>query len=121
MRAALPAATRTPPCSTNFRTLARAVAPVPVPVFTSHRLRRSGSLDGGSGSPPRPPPPPPPPPPPRPPPPMLPSDGSTITSYLLRRSVSSKPAPQTILNGNSNRSNRYRVQPDGIEPDRKST
>ena len=39
-----------------------------------------------------------------------------MTSYFERSAVSSKPAPQTIVNGNSKRSSRKRVQPDGIEP-----
>ena len=62
MRAADPAAITTPPASTNFLTFASAVAPVPVPAVTSHRLRRSGS-DGlpACGTAPASPPPPPPP------------------------------------------------------------
>jgi hypothetical protein len=39
-----------------------------------------------------------------------------MTSYFERSAVSSKPAPQTTLNGNSKRSRRNRVHPDGIEP-----
>ena len=124
MRAADPAAMTVPPASTNFLTLASAVAPVPVPLVTWQRLRRSGSVDcapapaaaAGSASPP---PPPPPPPPPRPPPPpgrKAAPDGMTITSYFDRSAVSSKPAPQTTLKGNSKRSRRNRVQPEGIDP-----
>src|SRR5215203_6468163 len=118
MRDELPAAMTMPPASTNFLMLASAVAPVPVPVFTSHRLRRSGSVDGAAAGSPAPAPPRPPPPPPRPPPPppMLPSDGNTMTSYFDLRSVSSKPAPHTTLNGNSKRSSRKRVQPDDMDP-----
>ena len=123
VRAAEPAAMTTPPASTNFLTLASAVAPVPVPVVTWQRLRRSGSVDGAAGARRRgrlgvaasaatataaataaatgrnaaP-------------------DGITITSYFDRSAVSSKPAPQTMVKGNSKRSSRYRVQPDGIDP-----
>ena len=116
--AADPAAMTAPPASTNFLTLASAVAPAPVPVVTWQRLRRSGSLDapapavgGGSASPP-------PPPPPRPPPPARKAapDGITITSNFARSALSSNPAPHTIVKGNSKRSSRKRVQPDGIDP-----
>src|SRR4029079_11285985 len=132
VRAELPAATTTPPASTNFLTLASAVAPVPVPLETWHRLRRSGSLaprpagacpavaapagGPGSASPPPPPPPRPPPPPGR----NAAPEGMTITSYFERSAVSSKPAPHTTVNGNSKRSSRKRVQTEGLDTRRVS-
>ena len=39
-----------------------------------------------------------------------------ITSYFERRLLSSNPAPQTTVNGNSKRSSRNRVHPEGIDP-----
>src|SRR5262249_38813018 len=106
-----------PPASTNFFTFASAPAPPPEPAVTWQRLRRSGSLEGaapavagGSASPP-------PRPPPKPPPARNDApEGMMMTSYFDRRFVSSNPAPPTIVNGNSERSRRNRVQPDGIDP-----
>ena len=39
-----------------------------------------------------------------------------MTSNFERSAESSKPAPHTTVNGNSKRSSRKRVHPDGIDP-----